>query len=248
MAGNRRSGSPWDLKAIEFINLSFSYEDGINALEALTADVEDGECVAVVGANGAGKTTLLNILAGFLRPGSGTLKVYGRAIDPRDDVYLRKNIGFAFQNPDDQLFMPTVIEDVCFGPLVSGEDKDCVREKAVSILDSFGIRHLEKRFPGHLSGGEKRLAALAGVLIMEPRVIAMDEPTAFLDPYARGYFIEVIKSLKHTRVFISHDLDAVKSVASRALVLSAGKLCEQGEPARLFSDDELMKRNRLKFA
>jgi len=236
------------LNAIEFIDLSFSYEDGNLAIQGLTAEIEDGECVAVVGANGAGKTTLLNILAGFLRPVSGIFKVYGRAIGPQDDAFLRKNIGFAFQNPDDQLFMPTVIEDVCFGPLVSGEDKESVREKASSILDSFRIRHLEKRFPGHLSGGEKRLAALAGILIMEPKIIAMDEPTAFLDPYARGHFLEVIKSLKHTLVFISHDLDAVQSVASKALMLSNGKLCEQGDPCRLFSDDELMTRNRLKFA
>ncbi len=236
------------MKAIEFTDLSFSYEDGNLAIESLTAGIEDGECVAVVGGNGAGKTTLLNILAGFLRPASGIFKVYGRAISRQDDVFLRKNIGFAFQNPDDQLFMPTVIEDICFGPLVSGEDKESVREKASSILDSFGIRHLEKRFPGHLSGGEKRLAALAGILIMEPKIIAMDEPTAFLDPYARGHFLEVIKSLKHTRVFISHDLDAVQIAASRALMLNNGKLCGQGDPAALFSDDELMKRHRLKFA
>ena len=235
------------MKVIEFINLSFQYPDGTKAIDCVNAEIEEGECLAIVGSNGAGKTTLLNILAGFIHPTEGELILYGKTISRGDEALLRKTIGFSFQNPDDQLFMPTVIEDVCFGSLIAGEDPEAVKSRALSILDDFGIRHLEKRFPGHLSGGEKRLVALAGILIMNPGIIAMDEPTASLDPYARGHFIELVKGLPQTRLFISHDMNAVTSCASRALVLNSGRLSEQGTPEQLFSDAALMRRNRLMY-
>lgn len=233
------------MKAIEFVNLSYRYPDGPKALESLNATIEEGECVAIVGSNGAGKTTLLNLLAGFFPPDEGELRLFEKTIKAGDENLLRKTIGFSFQNPDDQLFMPTVIEDVCFGPLSAGVSAAEARTKARSILDNFGISHLENRFPGHLSGGEKRLVALAGVLIMKPKIIAMDEPIAFLDPYARGHFIEIIRNLPHTRIFITHDLDAARDCASTAIVLKAGRLSEQGDPKLLFADTELMRRNRL---
>ena len=235
------------MKAIEFINLSYQYPDGTKALECLNAEINDGECLAIVGSNGAGKTTLLNLLAGFFLPSQGEIRLFGKTIKSGEEQLLRKAIGFSFQNPDDQLFMPTVIEDVCFGPLNAGVRAVEARKKALSILDDFGVRHLEKRFPGHLSGGEKRLVALAGVLIMEPRIIALDEPLAFLDPYSKGHFIEVIKALSHTRIFITHDLDAACACASRALVLKSGRLSEQGDPKVMFEDQELMKNNHLLY-
>lgn len=243
----RPSKGYWILKAIEFVNLSYHYPDAVKALDSLSAEIEDGDCVAVVGSNGAGKTTLLNILAGFIRPTEGAFRLYGKTIGRGDEILLRKTIGFSFQNPDDQLFMPTVIEDVCFGPLSAGENPEAVHLRALSLLEDFGIKHLGKRFPGHLSGGEKRLVALAGVLIMKPKIIAMDEPTAFLDPCARGHFLEVIKGLPHTRLFITHDMNAVTSCASKALILNCGRLTEQGDPRQLFVDKDLMKRNRLMY-
>lgn len=234
--------------ALEFINISYRYSDGTTALESLSAEIEEGECVAVVGSNGAGKTTLLNILAGFFRPAGGVIKLYGKTIEPGDEGSLRKTIGFSFQNPDDQLFMPTVMEDVCFGPLSAGVESGEALKRASSILEDLGILHLQKRFPGHLSGGEKRLVALAGILIMEPKILAMDEPTAFLDPYARGHFLSLLRNLQHTRILITHDLDAVCECASRALVLRAGSVTEHGDPRVMFADFGLMKRNRLAYS
>ncbi|VTT97460.1 cobalt abc transporter atp-binding protein : Cobalt ABC transporter, ATPase subunit OS=Geodermatophilus obscurus (strain ATCC 25078 / DSM 43160 / JCM 3152 / G-20) GN=Gobs_4018 PE=3 SV=1: ABC_tran [Gemmataceae bacterium] len=236
-----------DTPALRVSNLCHRYADGRTALNGLSFSVAAGECVAIVGPNGAGKTTLFLRLCGVLSGKPGEASV--RGLDPADPAHRKKlpeSIGIVFQNPDDQLFSPTVLEDVCFGPLNLGLSVDEAKSRAAEALAAVGLPpEAGERVPFKLSGGDKRRAALAGVLAMHPAVLLLDEPSAFLDPRGRRDLIELIRRLPGTKLIATHDLDLALDVCSRALVLDAGRLAADGPVAELLANADLMDRHGL---
>lgn len=227
--------------------MSHRYADGRVALRDVSYALGAGECVALVGPNGAGKTTLFLRLCGVLSGKPGEADVCG--LDPADPAQRKKlpeHIGIVFQNPDDQLFSPTVLEDVCFGPLNSGLTPDGAKARAREALAAVGLPpEAGERVPFRLSGGDKRRAALAGVLAMRPSVLLLDEPSAFLDPRGRRDLIELIRTLPGTKLIATHDLELVLDVCPRVLVLDAGELCADGPSAELLADPALMEKHGL---
>ncbi len=228
-------------------HLSHRYADGRSALEDVSFTIGAGECVALVGPNGAGKTTLFLRLCGVLAGKVGEASVCG--LDPADPAHRKKlpeTVGIVFQNPDDQLFSPTVLEDVCFGPLNLGLSVEEAKVRAAEALAAVGLpAEAGERVPFKLSGGDKRRAALAGVLAMRPSVLLLDEPSAFLDPRGRRDLIELIRHLPGTKLIATHDLDLVLDVCPRVLVLDGGKLAADGPSAELLANSQLMEKHGL---
>jgi len=227
---------------IEVKNLTVKYEttDKTCALSNISFSVNDGEKVAVIGANGAGKSTLLLALAGVLTPVSGEIMIGGVKSDKKTLGDLRKKIGMVFQNPDDQIFMPSVYEDIAFGPRNYGEKEDAIEKSADEILQNLGISHLKNRLAHKLSGGEKRLIALAGILVMKPSVILMDEPSSFLDPKARRRLIEILSGLPQTMLVATHDLDMALGLCGRAILLKNGSICADNSAEEVLRDEKLL--------
>jgi cobalt/nickel transport system ATP-binding protein len=227
-------------------HLSHRYACGRVALDDLTFAIEPGECVAIVGPNGAGKTTLFLRLCGVLAGKPGQAGVNG--LDPAVPEHRRKLpevVGVVFQNPDDQLFSPTVEEDVAFGPLNMGASPDEARARVNEALNAVGLPGAGDRVPFQLSGGEKRRAALAGVLAMRPSVLLLDEPSMFLDPRGRRELIGTIRALPGTKLIATHDLDLVLDTCPRTLVLDSGKFAADGPTEKLLADVELMEKHGL---
>jgi cobalt/nickel transport system ATP-binding protein len=231
--------------ALEILDLHYRYPDGTKALRGFRAAIGENECVGLVGPNGAGKTTLLLALAGFLHPNAGEFRLLGESIPFTQTTLLRRAIGFSFSNPDDQLFMPTVLDDVCFGPLCQGQAQELATAQAREILTALGIGELQQHFPGHLSSGQKRLAALAGVLVMNPQILAFDEPTAFLDPYSRRQVARIIGKIPHTKLLVTHDLELVLDLCSKVIVIFDGQNVCEGMPSTVLGNDELMESYHL---
>ena len=232
--------------ALRVTSLSHRYADGRAALSDISFAVGAGECVAVVGPNGAGKTTLFLRLCGVLAGTPGQIAV--GALDPAVADHRKKLpevVGVVFQNPDDQLFSPTVAEDVAFGPLNMGATADEAAARASEALRTVGMPGAGDRVPFQLSGGEKRRAALAGVLAMRPAVLLLDEPSMFLDPRGRRELIAVIRALPGTKLIATHDLDLVLDTCPRVLVLDAGALAADGPAEELLADAELMEKHGL---
>jgi cobalt/nickel transport system ATP-binding protein len=232
--------------ALSTQHLSHRYACGRAALDDVTFAAEPGECVAIVGPNGAGKTTLFLRLCGVLAGKPGQAGVNG--LDPAVPEHRRKLpevVGVVFQNPDDQLFSPTVEEDVAFGPLNMGASPDEARSRVNEALNAVGLPNAGDRVPFQLSGGEKRRAALAGVLAMRPSVLLLDEPSMFLDPRGRRELIGTIRALPGTKLIATHDLDLVLDTCPRTLVLDAGKLAADGPTEKLLADVELMEKHGL---
>ena len=232
--------------ALRVSSLTHEYADGRVALEGVSFAVEAGECVAIIGPNGAGKTTLFLRLCGVLPGKLGVVSVNG--LDPADPAQRRKlpeTVGVVFQNPDDQLFSPTVAEDVAFGPLNLGASAEEAKQRTAEALQAVGLPDAGERVPFQLSGGEKRRAALAGVLAMHPAVLLLDEPSMFLDPRGRRELIGVIRRLLGTKLIATHDLDLVLDLCPRVLLLDAGTLVADGPAAKLLADPELMDRHGL---
>lgn len=226
---------------LEVDHLTVTYPDGTAAVKDLSLSIPDGERVALIGANGAGKTTLLMALVGVLL-GQGCVAVDGLALSRETVNQIRSKMGVVFQNPDDQLFMPTIFEDVAFGPRNTGLPKQEVEERVKRCLDSLHIAHLQDRTPLKLSGGEKRMAALATVLVMDPSVMLFDEPTAFLDPRARRTLIEALNSLPHTQLIATHDLTFAAQTCKRSVLLKDGRVFADGPSEALLYDADLMGR------
>ncbi|MDR0855056.1 MAG: energy-coupling factor ABC transporter ATP-binding protein [Christensenellaceae bacterium] len=205
-------------------DLSVKYPDGNRVLKSINFALESGESVAVVGANSAGKTTLLLAVVGVLGAETGTVSLNGLTLNKKNLAHFRKIIGLVFQNPDDQLFMPNVYEDVAFGPrnlkYTEAKTRECV-EEALSQLE---ISHLSSRSPFKLSGGEKRLAAIATVLSMQPDFLLFDEPTAYLDPCAKRNLKNVINGLPQGKLIATHDLSFAAETCSRVIILKEGKI------------------------
>lgn len=220
--------------------LSFQYPDATQALRNISFRIHHGECVGLIGANGAGKSTLLQQLNGYLTPTSGTVQIGDFPITPVRLDEVRRTVGMVFQNPDDQLFMPTVFEDVAFGPRNMGLDEQTVAQRVTDALGAVSAGHLAHKPPYRLSTGEKKRVAIATVLAMEPSILVMDEPTAGLDPYARREIMGLLAGFSHTRIITSHDLDMVAALCSRVLVLREGEIVADGSPEGIFNNSELL--------
>jgi cobalt/nickel transport system ATP-binding protein len=225
---------------IEIKNLSVVYSDGTKAVDDVSLTVGDGESIALVGANGAGKTSLLLSLVGVLPIASGSVTVDGITLSKNTLNDIRRKVGMVFQNPDDQLFMPMIYDDIAFGPRNYGLDEEAVEKRVSDALAQLGIERLRDRSSLKLSGGEKRVAAIATVLSMEPSAIIFDEPTAFLDPKARRNLIGVLDQLGHSKLIATHDLHFGEEVCTRTILLKKGKIFADGDPKILFRDEKLM--------
>ncbi|VUT28291.1 MAG: putative ABC transporter ATP-binding protein [Candidatus Syntrophoarchaeum sp. GoM_oil] len=209
--------------AITITDLSYTYPDGTTALEGLSLEIMEGESVALLGPNGAGKSTFMLHLNGILKGGGGSVEIFGEKVGGVDVKKIKKRVGIVFQDPDDQLFMPTLFDDVAFGPMNLELPDDDVKERVKIALDKVRLSGFEERLPHHLSFGQKKRAAFATVLSMEPDILILDEPTSNLDPRSRLELIGVIKELREegkTILIATHDVNAVPQIAERVIVLN----------------------------
>lgn len=223
-------------------HLKLVYPDGTCAVDDLSLTLADGESVALVGANGAGKTSLLLSLVGVLGLAGGSIRVDEVTLGKKTLDEIRRRVGLVLQNPDDQLFMPVIREDVAFGPRNFGHSPEETEKIVADTLETLGISHLGDKSPTKMSGGEKRMAAIATVLAMDPRVMLFDEPTAFLDPRARRKLIRLLNRLPHTKLIATHDLPFACEVCTRVVILQRGQIAAQGDPKTLLYDEALMDR------
>ena len=230
---------------VEIIRLKHVYADGTVALKDLSFTIHHGESVAIIGANGAGKSTLLLHLNGYLLPTEGEIRIGGFPLTKATMPEIRRTVGMVFQDPDDQLFMPTVYEDVAFGPCNLRLPDREVRQRVAEALEKVGASHLVRKPPYHLSGGEKKRVAIATVLSMWPDILVMDEPTNGLDPFSRRQLIGLLKEFEHTRIFTSHDLDMVLDLCERTIVLHQGEIKADGPTLEIFNDERLLAECRL---
>jgi cobalt/nickel transport system ATP-binding protein len=225
---------------IEVRELHFSYPDGHEAVKNMSFSVYHGESVGIIGANGAGKSTLLMLLMGVLFPNRGEVLVGDVHVTKKTLPMIRQRLGMVFQDPDNQLFMTTVYDDVAFGPRNYKLDEREVENRVIKALDMVGIPHLKNRESFKLSGGEKRCAAIATVLSMQPDILIMDEPTSALDPKSRRRVMELLNSFEHTKIITSHDLDMVFETCKRVIVLKDGEVAADGTAAGILSNAALM--------
>lgn len=213
---------------LRFEQVTYRYPDGHEALHDVSFELKHGEKAAVVGANGAGKSTLLLHTDGLLLPTWGRVVVGGVPVTRRTLPTIRRTVGYLFQQPDDQLFMPTVGEDIAFGPANMALDDAEIERRVVNALEAVGALELRDHSPAHLSGGQKKRVAIATILAMEPSILVMDEPTAALDPQARRQLIELIRIFDHTTLIATHDLELVHELCPRTLLLHDGRLVADG--------------------
>ena len=226
--------------------LTYAYPDGPKALAGVSFQIAPGECIGLIGPNGAGKTTLFLCLSGVLPVRPQAVQVAG--LDPADPIQRRRlpsKLGIVFQNSDDQLFNATVLDDVAFGPLNLDLPAEEVRQRVRDALARVGLTGFEQRVPFHLSGGEKRRVALAGVLAMQPEVLLLDEPSMYLDPRGRRELIRLINTLEVTKVIAAHDLELIRETCGRVLVLDRGQLVADGPARALLADAALMNAHGL---
>lgn len=235
--GKRKNGG--ERIAIKIEDLSYTYPDETVALKGIDLAVGEGESLVVVGPNGAGKSTLLLTLNGTLK-GEGLVQIRGLSIDGQNLKEIRKLVGMVFQDPEDQLFMPTVFDDIAFGPLNMDLKEDEIRKKVKEALKAVEMEGFEARLSHHLSFGEKKLVSIATVLAMEPEIIVIDEPTANLDPHARRHLIQILKSLPQTKVIATHDMNFAYQVANQVAVLYKGKIVASGNKNKILTDEPLL--------
>lgn len=230
---------------VETKGLGFTYPDGTIGLSGVSFRISHGESVALVGENGSGKSTLLLHMNGCLTPSQGTIRIGDNVLSKDNLDIVRRAVGMVFQNPDDQLFMPTVFDDVAFGLLNLGIPRDEIEARVSEVLETVGAFHIMKRPPYKLSQGEKREAAIATVLAMSPDILVMDEPTSSLDPKSRRRLIELLKTFKHTKIIATHDLDMALDLCERTIVIHKGRITADGPTAELFKDVELLSASSL---
>lgn len=230
---------------VELRDLRYTYPDGTEALSGVSFRILHGESVALVGANGAGKSTLLLHLNGCLIPRAGEVRIGDYPLTPGTLDEVRRTVGMVFQDPDDQLFMPTVHDDVAFGPLNLGLPPEEVEARVCAALETVECHALGTRPPYRLSQGEKRAVAIATVVAMSPSILVLDEPTSNLDPRARRHLIELLRTFTHTKIIASHDLDMVLSLCERTIVLHRGRVMADGPTWEIFDNDRLLDESHL---
>ena len=232
-------------------NLSFTYPDGTQALKNINIEIEKGEKVAIIGPNGAGKSTLFSHFNGLTEPTSGCVKIEGKPISFKKDELLkvRQKVGIVFQDPNDQLFAPTVKEDIAFGPMNLGLSYDEVEKRVEDALKMGGMENYEDKTPHHLSGGQQKRIAIAGIIAMKPELMILDEPTAGLDPDGVEKVLNIMNQLNEegmTLIISSHDIDMISKYADKIFVLYNGEIIESGNKNKIFSDMELLKKAHLR--
>ncbi|WP_369378385.1 energy-coupling factor ABC transporter ATP-binding protein [Streptomyces sp. cg36] len=233
--------------SLEVSGLAFAYPDGHQALFGVDLTVARGERVALLGPNGAGKTTLVLHLNGILTGGAGSVKVAGLPVAKQNLAEIRRRVGIVFQDPDDQLFMPTVREDVAFGPAAAGMRGAELEERVRGALERVGMAEFADRPPHHLSFGQRRRVAVATVLAMEPEILVLDEPSSNLDPASRRELADILRSLDVTVLMVTHDLPYALELCGRSVILSGGTITADGKTADVLSDEELMRTHRLEL-
>lgn len=236
---------------IETKNLSFTYPDGTKALKNVNLQIKKGEKIAIMGPNGAGKSTLFSHFNGLTEPTSGHVEVDGEKIifDREELLKVRQKVGIVFQNPNDQLFAPTVKEDVAFGPMNLGLDYDEVKNRITEALEMVGMSGFEDKTPHHLSGGQQKRVAIAGIIAMRPEIMILDEPTAGLDPEGVDKVLNILNKLNDEGMSIvvsSHDIEMINHFADRIFVLYDGEIIAQGDKRHIFSDKKLIKKAHLR--
>lgn len=240
------------MNVIETREIIYEYPDGTKALENVNFKAEDGKIVALLGPNGAGKSTLFLHFNGILKPTSGEVVVNGHPVsyNKKDLMKLRQNVGIVFQNPDDQLFAPTVMEDVAFGPMNMGLSREEVEKRVEDALKRVGMEGFEKKPPHHLSGGQKKRVAIAGILAMDPKIMVLDEPTSGLDPRGASQIMRLLYDLNEegmTIIISTHDVDLVPLYASNVYIISHGNIIKEGNPQSVFSDVETIRKANLRL-
>ena len=241
---------------IQFENVTYAYEKGKPVISEVSFEIRKGENVGLIGANGAGKSTVMKLLLGLAGPGAGAaagsqtlgrILVDGLEVIPRHLAEVRRKLGFVLQNSDNQMFMPTVLEDMLFGLLNYGMSRQEALQRVDSVLKELGQEKLRDLYNHKISGGEKRMAAVATVLAMDPEVLLMDEPTSALDPYNRRIIINTIRKLPCTKIITSHDLDMIYDTCSRVILLSNGAVAADGPAEEILRDKELLEANRMEL-
>lgn len=232
-------------------NLSFTYPDGTQALKNINIEIEKGEKVAIIGPNGAGKSTLFSHFNGLTEPTSGCVKIEGKTISFEKDELLkvRQKVGIVFQDPNDQLFAPTVKEDIAFGPMNLGLNYGEVEKRVEDALKMVGMENYEDKTPHHLSGGQQKRIAIAGIIAMKPEIMILDEPTAGLDPDGVEKVLNIMNQLNKegmTLIISSHDIDMISKYADKIFILYNGEIIESGNKNKIFSDMELLKKAHLR--
>ena len=229
-----------------FEHVSFAYTQGQPVLDDLNFVIRDGESVGLIGANGSGKSTLMKVLLGLL-PHEGSVRVDEREVQKENLASVRKKLGLVLQNSDNQMFMPTVFEDMMFGLLNYGMSREDAERRTDEVLEKLGLTELKHRHNHRISGGEKRMAAIATVLAMDPDTMLMDEPTSALDPCNRRMVIDTIRGLPNTKLVASHDLDMILDTCSRVILLNTGRIAADGPASEILQNRTLLEKNRLEL-
>ena len=229
---------------IEFQNVSFSYDKKTPVVQNINMVIEKGETVGLIGANGAGKSTIMKLVLGLLKP-EGEILVDGLAVKKENLSDIRKKVGYVLQDSDNQMFMPTVYEDMMFGLRNYGMSLEAAEQQVDEVLEQLGLQELKYRYNHKISGGEKRMAAIATILAMRPDILLMDEPTIALDPCNRRTVIRTIRSLPQTRLIASHDLDMILETCDRVILLSYGQIVADGDCKMILRDRKLLEEHRM---
>lgn len=232
---------------IKLEDVSFSYDNITPILSDISLKIDNNESVGIVGANGVGKSTILKLLVGIELNYKGSILIDNLEVNKKNLSKIREKIGYVFQDSDNQLFMPTIYEDVTFAPRNYGFSKDEVTKRTDKAIKSVGIEKIKNKPIYHLSGGEKKLASIATILSMEPEILIFDEPTVALDPRNRRRFIEVLNSLEGTKIVTSHDLDLIYDSCERTILISNSKIIKDGKTKEILSDKKLLEDNGLEL-
>jgi cobalt/nickel transport system ATP-binding protein len=240
------------MKVIETKDITYEYPDGTQALDKVNFNVDEGKIVALLGPNGAGKSTLFLHFNGILSPSTGSVIIDGVTVkyNKKDLMQIRQKVGIVFQNPDDQLFAPTVLEDVAFGPMNMGLPKEEVEARVKEALLRVGMEGFENKPPHHLSGGQKKRVAIAGILAMKPKIMVLDEPTSGLDPKGASQILRLLYKLNNegiTIVISTHDVDLVPLYASKVYIISEGKIIKEGTAPEVFEDVKTIRGANLRL-
>ena len=231
---------------IKFENVSFGYEKEIPVIKNLSFSIKDGDTIGLIGANGAGKSTIMKLLLGLLQH-KGRIIVDSLEVEKKNYPEIRKKLGYVLQDSDNQVFMPTVYEDMMFAPMNYGFTRDEAEKRVDETLKKLGLMELKHRHNHKISGGEKRMAAIATILAMDPEVILMDEPSTALDPMNRRTLINTIKQLPQTKIIASHDLDMILETCNRVILLNHGEIVADGKTKELLTNRKLLEANRMEL-
>ncbi len=234
-------------KCLEISNLTYEYPDGYKALNGISFNLDKGDSLGILGPNGAGKTTLILHLNGILGAMDSSIKLDNMEFIEDNLAQIRKTVGVVFQDPDDQLFMPTVLEDVMFGPKNFGFSDEASMKNAVEALNMVGMNKYQNKAPHHLSFGQKRKVAIASVLASKPQLLVLDEPSSNLDPSSRRELIDILLSLEISIILVTHDLPMALEICPRSIVVNGGSITQDGVTKELLTNDKIMKENRLEL-